>query len=60
MEDAQRIVLPLKMVSKGMILVVILLLVVLYPLARGGIAQDLTITVIHANNVNGHLFACPT
>ena len=46
--------------AKGAILLAIVLLVALYPLAHEGIAKDLTITVIHANNVNGYLFPCPT
>ena len=60
MKDAQRIILPLKMVSKGMILVAIVVLAVLYPVAPGGMAKDLTITIVHANNITGHLFPCPT
>ena len=60
MKDAHIIISPPKMVSKGMILVAIVLLAVLYPVAQGGLAKDLTITIVHANNITGHLFPCPT
>ena len=60
MKHAQRPPSSVTIVSKGAILLAIVLLIALYPLAQGGIAKDLTITVIHANNVNGYLFPCPT
>jgi hypothetical protein len=59
MKGAKRAVCPLTMVSKGMILVAIIMLVALYPIVQGGMAKDLTITIVHANNITGHLFPCP-
>jgi hypothetical protein len=60
MKVAQKMVSSFKMVSNVMIFLAIFLLAVLYPAAQGGMAKDLTITIVHANNTAGHLFACPT
>jgi hypothetical protein len=46
--------------SKGMILLLAVLLGILCPVAPEGLAKPLTITVLHTNNVTGHLFSCPT
>lgn len=45
---------------KGAILLAVVLLGILYPAGHEGIAKPLTMTVVHTNNVTGHLFACPT
>ncbi len=45
---------------KGAILLAVVLLGILYPAGNEGIAKPLTMTVVHTNNVTGHLFACPT
>jgi hypothetical protein len=46
--------------SKGVILLALVLLGILYFVVHEGIAKPLTITVVHTNNVTGHLFPCPT
>jgi hypothetical protein len=46
--------------SKGAILLVVLLLGILYPITPKVIAQPLTVVVVHTGNVTGHLFPCPT
>jgi hypothetical protein len=50
---------PLKVMSKGTILLAGLMLGIL-SLAPEGIAKTRTVTIVHTNNVAGHLFACPT
>ena len=50
----------IKIVAKGMIPIVILLLGILFPLGYEGMAAPVTLTIVHTNNVNGHLFACPS
>jgi hypothetical protein len=60
MKAAQRTLFSLKMVSKGMILLAVVMLAALYPAVQRGMAKDLTMTIVHANNITGHLFPCPT
>jgi hypothetical protein len=60
MKDAQKNVSSFKMISRVMIFLTSFLLAALYPAAQGGMANNLTITIVHANNITGHLFACPT
>ena len=49
-----------KVMAKGMILIVILLLGILSPLGDQGMAAPVTLTIVHTSSVNGHLFACPS
>jgi hypothetical protein len=46
--------------TKGAALLAVLLLGILCPAGHEGIAKPLTMTVVHTNNVTGHLFPCPT
>jgi hypothetical protein len=46
--------------TKGAIMLVVMLLALLYPLTQEGIAETRTMTIIHTNNITGHLFPCPT
>ena len=50
----------IKVMAKGTIPIVILLLGILFPLGYEGMAAPVTLTIVHTNNVNGHLFACPS
>jgi fumarate reductase subunit D len=50
----------IKIMAKGIIPLVILLLGILFPLGYEGMAAPVTLTIIHTSNVNGHLFACPS
>ncbi len=50
----------IKIMAKGMILIVILLLGVLSPLGYEGTAAPVTLTIVHTSSVNSHLFACPS
>jgi len=50
----------IKMIAKGTIPIVILLLGILFPSGYEGMAAPVTLTIVHTNNVNGHLFACPS
>jgi fumarate reductase subunit D len=50
----------IKIMAKGIIPIVILLLGILFPLGYTGMAAPVTLTIVHTNNVNGHLFACPS
>jgi len=50
----------IKIMAKGMIPLFILLLGILFPLGYEGMAAPVTLTIVHTNNVNGHLFACPS
>ncbi len=49
-----------KIMAKGMILIVILLLGILSPLGYEGMAAPITLTIVHTSSVNGRLFACPS
>jgi fumarate reductase subunit D len=50
----------IKNIAKGTIPLFILLLGILLPLGYEGMAAPVTLTIVHTNNVNGHLFACPS
>jgi fumarate reductase subunit D len=50
----------IKTIAKGIIPIFILLLDILFPLGYKGMAAPITLTIVHTNNVNGHLFACPS
>jgi fumarate reductase subunit D len=50
----------IKNMAKGIIPLFILLLGILLPLGYEGMAAPVTLTIVHTNNVNGHLFACPS
>ena len=50
----------IKIMAKGMILIVILLLGILFPLGYQGTAAPVTLTIVHTSSVNGRLFACPS
>ncbi len=50
----------IKIMAKGMILIIILLLGILFPLGYQGMAASVTLTIVHTNNMNGRLFACPS
>jgi hypothetical protein len=47
-------------VPKGVILLAVMVSALFYFLTREGIAETRTLTIIHTNNVTGHLFPCPT
>ncbi|MCJ7663106.1 MAG: hypothetical protein MUO24_02560 [Desulfobacterales bacterium] len=49
-----------RIMARGIILVAVLLSGMLFPLVQEGLAKTIHLTVVHTNNVNGHLFACPT
>lgn len=51
---------PVKVMSKGAVLLAVVLLGILSPGGHTGIAKPLQMTMVHTNNVTGHLFACPT
>ncbi len=50
----------IKMMAKGIIPISILLLGILFPLGYQGTAASVTLTIVHTNNMNGRLFACPS
>jgi fumarate reductase subunit D len=50
----------IKVMTKGIIPLFILLLGILFPLGYEGTAAPVTLTIVHTSSVNGHLFACPT
>jgi fumarate reductase subunit D len=50
----------IKIMAKGTIPIVILLLGILFPLGYQGMAAPVTLTIVHTSSVNGHLFACPS
>jgi hypothetical protein len=50
----------IKTMLKGIIVIFVLLSGILFPRWNEGIAKPLAVTIIHTNNVNGHLFPCPT
>ncbi len=50
----------IKIMAKGIIPLVILLLGILLPLGYQGMAAPVTLTIVHASSVNGRLFACPS
>jgi fumarate reductase subunit D len=50
----------IKIMAKGIIAIFILLVGILFPLGYEGMAAPVTLTIVHTNNVNGHLFACPS
>jgi len=50
----------IKIMAKGMILIVILLLGIFSPLGDQGMAAPATLTIVHTSSVNGRLFACPS
>lgn len=50
---------PVTTLSKEVVLLAVLPLGILC-VAQEGIAKIRTMTVVHTNNVTGHLFACPS
>jgi len=50
----------IKIMAKGTIPIVILLLGILFPLGYQGMAASVTLTIVHTSSVNGYLFACPS
>ncbi len=50
----------IKIMAKGMILIVILLMGIFSPLGYEGTAAPVTLTIVHTSSVNGRLFACPS
>ena len=50
----------IKIMTKGIIPIVILLLGIFLPLGYEGTAAPVTLTIVHTSSVNGHLFACPS
>ena len=49
-----------RIISRGMALLAVVLLGILCPAGHEGIAKPLTMTIVHTNNITGHLFACPS
>ena len=49
-----------KIMAKGIIPIVFLLLGILSPLGYDVTAAPATLTIVHTSSVNGHLFACPS
>jgi hypothetical protein len=50
----------IKIMAKGIIPLFVLLLGIFFPLGDQGMAAPVTLTIVHTNNVHGHLFACPS
>lgn len=50
----------IKIMTKGIIPLFVLLLGIFFPSGYEGMAAPVTLTIVHTNNVNGHLFACPS
>ena len=50
----------IKVMAKGTIPIVILLLGILLSLGYEAMAAPVTLTIVHTSSVNGYLFACPS